>query len=102
MNSCTVGIDMANLKQLDAACGTTSTDYCDSGLICRPISETTDDGNYTCQTEAATTWKLRGKMTEGKFWDYASLPVACHTYTNTDLTNFDHLDSTCYNKLVDH
>jgi len=87
-------IDMANLAADGQTCGATWTSYCDNGLVCRPITPLDGDGPYSCTTEANSAFQLRDHDTKGKFYDYTSLPLACHG-TEPSMSSLPHVEAQC-------
>jgi len=96
-----VNIDMSTLIADGQTCGSTWTSYCDNGLSCRPITSYDGNGPYSCVTQANSAFNLRDNDTKGKFYDYSSLPIACHGATPT-MADLPHLEAQCLNKLVDN
>jgi len=87
-------IDTANLVADGQTCGSTWTSYCDSGLVCRPITNFDATGPWSCSSDADSAFKLRDHDTKGKFYDYASLPLSCHGSDPT-MANLPHLEAQC-------
>jgi len=87
-------IDMNTLLADGVNCGSSWTSYCDTGLVCRPSTQYIGDGPYSCVTEANSAFHLRDNDTKGKFYDYSSLPIACHGSAPT-MANLPHLEAQC-------